>query len=336
MAIEKKRMQQRYGSYAEFIAEKGRYLVGEFQAVRTGDPNSGTGRGLYMAFEPGVAEQLMTYENGKKLVDEATKEIQSQFTAGVEEAISDAESATESANLAAQDAVNAAEDATSAAQRAENISNSIESAVQGTLINDDSPSETTTFSGKHIDDDFLKKNGDVSDATVTFQQAVERANVESGDALDVAFGKLAKFCTDLKAHAFNAPANNLTTTQEGYALDARQGKALKDQLDKQNSALVDFRNAEALHIETITESKSYTLDKSISDYKLIEIIMQYGSSNWITTRLFRPSTLSQFPNIMDSAKTSLLECYYNMYINGKSVNIGAISNNTRILIRGIK
>ena len=30
-------------------------------------------------------------------------------------------------------------------------------------------------------------------------------------------------------------ANNLTTTTAGYALDARQGKALKDQLDQQNT-----------------------------------------------------------------------------------------------------
>lgn len=103
-----------------------------------------------------------------------------------------------------------------------------------------------------------------------------------------------------------------------------------------NSALADFRNAEALHTETITEAKSYVLVKSISDYKLIEIIMQYGTTNWITTRLFRASTLSQFPNIMDSAKTSILECYYNMYISGNRINVGAISANTRILIRGIK
>lgn len=174
------------------------------------------------------------------------------------------------------------------------------------------------------------------DTAMEFTEAGTRANINSTESLKTILGKIKKYFTDLKVHAFNAPANNLTTTQEGYALDARQGKALKDQLDAQNSVLADFRNAEALHTETITESGSYTLDKSISDYKLIEIIMQYGNSNWITTRLFRPSTLSQFPNIMDSAKTSLLECYYNMYINGKSVNIGAISNNTRILIRGIK
>ena len=144
-----------------------------------------------------------------------------------------------------------------------------------------------------------------------------------------------KYVKGLKSHAFRDPANNLTTTASGYALDARQGKALNDKVTQLNSALTDFRNAEALHTEIITETGSYTLDKSISDYKLVEIIMQYGTTNWITTRLFRSSTLSQFPNIMDSAKTSMLECYYNIYINGKSLNVGAISSNTRILIRGI-
>ncbi len=149
---------------------------------------------------------------------------------------------------------------------------------------------------------------------------------------------------DIRAGAFESEMPLYRVRLNGLAIEEIEPlftvpKSIEELMQENaalNSALADFRNAEALHIETITESKSYTLDKSISDYKLIEIIMQYGSSNWITTRLFRPSTLSQFPNIMDSAKTSLLECYYNMYINGKSVNIGAISNNTRILIRGIK
>ena len=113
-------------------------------------------------------------------------------------------------------------------------------------------------------------------------------------------------------------------------------RSLTEKITAINSSLADFRNAESLHTEIITEAKSYTLDKSITDYKLIEIIMQYGSTNWITTRLFRSQTLGQFPNIMDSVKTSMLECYYNIYISGKNLNVGAISSNTRILIRGIK
>ena len=174
------------------------------------------------------------------------------------------------------------------------------------------------------------------DAGLTFSEASARANINSGESLKTILGKIKKYFTDLKPHAFKAPANNFTTTDEATAAAAPTVKQLKEDYDALNSALSDFRNAEALHTETITEAKSYVLDKNISDYKLIEIIMQYGTTNWITTRLFRASTLSQFPNIMDSAKTSILECYYNMYISGNRINVGAISANTRILIRGIK
>lgn len=103
-----------------------------------------------------------------------------------------------------------------------------------------------------------------------------------------------------------------------------------------NSALIDFRNVDVLHTETIAEAKSYVLDKSISDYKLIEVIMQYGSTNWVTTRYFRPGLLTQFPQIYDSAQTSMFECSYNAYLSGKTLNASALTSNARILVRGIK
>ena len=151
-----------------------------------------------------------------------------------------------------------------------------------------------------------------------------------------------KYLKPIKPHAREETIKSYTVNEQGHVPDAQlvvqlkeENESLQAKVEALNSALAEFRKAEALHTETITEAKSYTLEKSITDYKLIEIIMQYGSSNWITTRLFRSSTLSQFPNIMDSTKTSILECYYNMYISGKSLNVGAISSNTRILIRGI-
>ena len=76
-----------------------------------------------------------------------------------------------------------------------------------------------------------------TDTAMEFTEAGTRENINSTESLKTILGKIKKYFTDLKAHAFNAPANNLTTTQEGYALDARQGKELKDQLDAQNSAL---------------------------------------------------------------------------------------------------
>lgn len=66
--------------------------------------------------------------------------------------------------------------------------------------------------------------------TPTFVGATTRANIASGESTKTILGKIKKYFADLKSHAFNAPANNLTTTAEGYALDARQGKTLQDKI----------------------------------------------------------------------------------------------------------
>ena len=61
-----------------------------------------------------------------------------------------------------------------------------------------------------------------------------------------------KYVKGLKSHAFRDPANNLTTTASGYALDARQGKALDDKVTQLNSALV--RGTETFNNITIDET----------------------------------------------------------------------------------
>lgn len=128
MAIENKRMQQRYGPYSKFLADKGKLLPNEFAAVTSGDPNSGTGKGLYFAFGAGDAEQLMTYQNGKRMVDNAMKEIQSEFLGSVKEATANANtatknttSATATANSASKAALAAAEEARTAVWNNKNL-----------------------------------------------------------------------------------------------------------------------------------------------------------------------------------------------------------------------
>ena len=44
----------------------------------------------------------------------------------------------------------------------------------------------------------------------TFAVAAQRANIQAGDTLDVAFGKLARYCADLKNVAFSGSYNDLT------------------------------------------------------------------------------------------------------------------------------
>lgn len=66
---------------------------------------------------------------------------------------------------------------------------------------------------------------------IDFETADFRQNIVSGESLATMFGKIAKYLGDLQTAAYNQLANNLTTTKQGYVLDARQGKILQDQLD---------------------------------------------------------------------------------------------------------
>ena len=77
----------------------------------------------------------------------------------------------------------------------------------------------------------LENDTDISQKTVTFEMAAERAGVESGDSLAVAFGKLAKYCADLKPHVFVDPVNNLLGTDATLPLAATQGKTLDEKIE---------------------------------------------------------------------------------------------------------
>ncbi|MCI9545580.1 MAG: hypothetical protein HFH60_02650 [Lachnospiraceae bacterium] len=55
-------------------------------------------------------------------------------------------------------------------------------------------------------------DGDSSNTTVSFQQALERANIQSGDSLSAAFSKLAKYCDDLSSVAFSGSYRDLSDT----------------------------------------------------------------------------------------------------------------------------
>ena len=99
---------------------------------------------------------------------------------------------------------------------------------------------------------------------VQFTQADERKNIESKETLPVLFGKIAKWLADLKTVAFSgnyndlsnkptipAVVNNNTTTEAGFALDARQANpnvdgSLAKQISTLNSGL---KNKHYIRIE---------------------------------------------------------------------------------------
>ena len=121
MAIENKRMQQRHGTYSKFVADKGKYIPGEFQVVQSNDPNSGTGKGIYIAMDASNCEQMATFENVKKVVGDSAEDIKNDYLASIQKATSYANTATSKANAAASSANTAAQEAANAAEDARGV-----------------------------------------------------------------------------------------------------------------------------------------------------------------------------------------------------------------------
>lgn len=86
----------------------------------------------------------------------------------------------------------------------------------------------------------VAEDGNISDTTVTFADTTTRANLVSGEKVSASFRKIKKWFADLKSFAFKDLVNNLTTSTTGNALDASQGKILKDKYDELNQSLADI------------------------------------------------------------------------------------------------
>ncbi|MDO4468422.1 MAG: collagen-like protein [Bacillota bacterium] len=69
-----------------------------------------------------------------------------------------------------------------------------------------------------------------ADTAIPFTMASTRENIKSNESFKTVLGKVMKFFNDLKAHAFESPIQNLTTTVTGKALDATMGKTLGDRV----------------------------------------------------------------------------------------------------------
>jgi len=74
-------IQNRRGAYGNFDPTK--MVAGEFAVVQDNDPNSSTGRSLYICFEPGVVKRVADYEDIQDMVAEVAEEYVEDFDEAV-------------------------------------------------------------------------------------------------------------------------------------------------------------------------------------------------------------------------------------------------------------
>lgn len=248
-------IQNRRGAFADFDPAK--MVPGELAVVLSGDPASDTGRTLYICFAPGVVKRIVSYEDFETELQNATEEIQEAFTADVQAAINNAIAATSAANAAQQAATLAAAAA----------------------------NEAATAANAYV-------LGDISSKTVTFQEAENRENINSGESTATLFGKIKKWFTDLGAAAFKGVANNATTTEEGYVADARMIKVLQGLIDGQQTQITELNTNFAAIFSTTALSGSGVIP-NFQNYK--EYIVVVSANGYITSHYTVQQSLTGSP-----------------------------------------
>lgn len=174
-------IQTRRGSYDDFDPAK--MLPGELATVTSGDPGANDGRSVYACFAAGDVKRMATYEDMQENINQATQDVQEDFTAQLTQKISQADTAISQAQTAISEANTAAQGANEAKQEALEAAEAAESYVLG----------------------------DISNKTVVFSEASTRENINTGESTSTLFGKIKKWFSDLGTNRDNA-VSSLTET----------------------------------------------------------------------------------------------------------------------------
>ena len=172
--------------------------------------------------------------------------------------------------------------------------------------------------------------GDMSLKTVTFEVAAARAGIVSGDTLGVAFGKLAKYCTDLEDHAFNALVNNGLANIAGVsALDAVQANPdVADTLAykiAQNLAAITSLNSNTSFEFTASNEVSIINNKSVKVGRVVYVAVKIKIESKLTT-----DSILNFADIAKNQSTTFLIGKGSEW-NIDSVVYGYISGNSILI-----
>ncbi|MBU9739321.1 hypothetical protein [Diplocloster agilis] len=121
--------------------------------------------------------------------------------------------------------------------------------------------------------------GDIAENTVSFTEALTRANISTGEKLKITLGKISKWFADLGAAAFLGVSNTLTQTEEGYVLDARQGRMLSGKIGNLSSLTTATQDSAVSAINEINNNLTSVI-KFRS--KLYQANINTGSQTTIT------------------------------------------------------
>ena len=107
-------------------------------------------------------------------------------------------------------------------------------------------------------------SGDIGDSEITFTEAENRENINTGESVKTVFGKIKKFFADLTAPAFaqmiTTKEDLLATKATGYVPDA---KAVADAYTELNGKLIDQSVGNSITLSNIIGIIGYAFDNKL-------------------------------------------------------------------------
>lgn len=127
-------------------------------------------------------------------------------------------------------------------------------------------------------------SGDIGDSEITFTEAENRENINTGESVKTVFGKIKKFFADLTAPAFaqmiTTKEDLLATKATGYVPDA---KAVADAYTELNGKLNGLKFASISTSVTLLAANKQSFLGSLSDFGLpnnANVFGVFANCNW--------------------------------------------------------
>lgn len=187
-----------------------------------------------------------------------------------------------------------------------------------------------SINGQYADDngniqiEAFSSSEDIADNPVTFTEASERTNIQSGESTATLFGKVKKWFTDLRALAFK-------DTISSSDLDSSLSATINNKVDKEEGkglSTNDFTNGEKSKLSGIAEGAEVNVQADWNE-------STNTSDAYIRNK---PTYLSEFVNDLDMITSSELESALEDKVDkvaGKGLSTNDFTNEEKSKLAGI-
>ena len=162
----------------------------------------------------------------------------------------------------------------------------------------------------------LDKTGDASNTTTKFTVATTRANITTGETLNISMGKIAKWFTDVKTVAFTGSYSDLSnkptiptktselTNDSGFLTEHQDISGKLDKTGDAANTVVTFTVASSRANIASGEKLSVIMGKVAKNITDLSSVAFTGSYNDLLNKPSIPTKLSELTNDAGYAKTS--------------------------------